>query len=220
MRNRANKKRKQPREEILQVAKTLFAKHGFYETDRTDIRVKAHVSEATISTCFKDNEKILDPKEMILVEILERGWRNVNQLIKSLEETNDIIAMLREILSIILDTFEKDRELKVIFVAHSRELYELGKKLMGSEVRKLVLTIESIFNEGRDKGIFRKDLSPKSMQRAFFGTIEEFLHSWTLKDTAQYRTEASREQLEKTIDSMLFAFLDIKPERLEEPCLT
>lgn len=72
---------------------------------------------------------------------------------------------------------------------------------MEVEVRKVVETIESIFAKGQTEGIFRKDLLQKSIQRAFFGTVEEFLHSWVLNETIDYQTEVSRQELDKTIDS-------------------
>lgn len=171
-----------------------------------------------ISICFKDKEKVLKPKEMILVELLERKWENINQSIERWKGTADVMEKLGGILSVILDAFEKDREFKIIFIAHSHELYKLGERLMEGQVRKLVQTIESIFAEGQERGIVRKELTPKSMQRIFFGTIEEFVHSWTLEETAGYETETFREQLEKAIDTILLALLR-KPLHLEEVCL-
>jgi len=60
---------------------------------------------------------------------------------------------------------------------------------MEGEVRKVVQTVESIFAQGQSQGIFKKNLSPKSMQRALLGTVEEFLHSWVLNETIGYQTE-------------------------------
>ena len=189
---------------ILEKAKKLFAAQGFYGTDRTKIRIAAHVSESTISTRFEDEE--LTPKEMILVQILETCWRNINHLIETLPTTTDLAKRQKEILSIILDTFESDKELSIIFVAASREVHKLGGRLMEGSIRKVVQAIESVFAKGQTEGVFRKHVSPKSMQRAFFGTVEEFLHSWVLRETRDYQTETSRQELERTIDSLLFGF--------------
>ena len=209
MADKVDGNRDEARIKTLQAAKRLFAQQGFYNTDRTEIRTTAHVGESTISTRFKDEELVA--KEMILVEILERAWRRINRLIENLKETRDVRKRLKGVFSIILDTFEKDKELRIIFVAQSREVYKLGKRVMEGEVRKVIERLESIFVEGQSQGIFKKDLSPKSMQRACFGTIEEFLHSWVLNETIDYQTEVSREQLEKTIDSMVSGF-SIKEE--------
>ncbi len=199
-------KRKDPvRSRILRPAKRLFAEQGFYNTDRTKIRTAAHVSEATISTRFEDEE--LAPKEMILVEILENGWTSINQLIEGFTYIVDPMDTLRRILSVVLDVFAEDKQFKNLFVAHSREVHKFGRRLMEGEVRKTVEMVESIFAKGQEKGIFRKDLTAKSMQRAFFGTIEEFLHSWVLHETSEnYLTDTSRRELEKTIDSLLVGF--------------
>ena len=207
MTNSENKE--QPTEKILRVAKRLFAKDGFYKTDRTTITTEAHVGGGEISIRFKDKENVLKPKEMILVELLERKWENINQSIKT-RKTADVMKKLRGILWAILDAFEKDREFKIIFIAHSHELYKLGERLMQGQARKLVQTIESILAEGQEREIFTKELTPKSMQRIFFGVIEEFVHSHTLKETVGYvgyDRQNSPEQLKKTIDTMLFALL-------------
>lgn len=204
MANSTGKKEDKVVNKILQTAKKLFAEEGFHKTDRTKIRRLAHAGEVTISTRFDDEELV--PKEMILVKILETEWRDINQLIENLDDTVDVMERLRRILSIVLDVFEKDRNLRIITIAHSRELYALGRRIMEGEARKVVTRVESIFFEGQNKGAFRKDLSSKSMQRAFFGVIEEFLHSWVLNETIGYQTEISRRELEKTIDSILLGF--------------
>lgn len=193
------------RSRILRAAKRLFAEQGFYNTDRTRIRTAAHVSESTISIRFEDEE--LAPKEVILVEILENGWASINQLIEGFTYIVDPVDTLRRTLSVILDVFAEDQQFKTLFVAHSREVHKFGQRLMEGEVRKTVERFESIFAEGQEKGIFRKDLTAKSMRRALFGIIEEFLHSWVLQETSEnYPTDTSRRELEKTIDSLLLGF--------------
>lgn len=193
------------RSRILRSAKKLFAEQGFYNTNRTKIRTAAHVSEATISTRFEDED--LAPKEMILAEILENGWTRINQFIEEFTYIVDPMDTLRRILSVILDVFAEDKQFKTLFVAHSREIHKFGHRLMEGQVRKTVETVEAIFVEGQEKGVFRKDLTSKSMQRAFLGIIEEFLHSWVLQETsANYPKDTSRRELEKTIDSLLVGF--------------
>ena len=211
MANNPNYNKDLPSTRILETAKKMFAEEGFHKTHRTKIRTAARVGEGTISTYFEDEE--LEPKETILIKILEKDWAKIDQSMDNLRVTSmDVINTLREILSIILDTFERDRDLRIIFIAHSRELYGFGKRLMVGPVRNIVEKVESIFKYGQNKGVFRKELTPKSMQRAFFGTIKEFLHSRVLSETTDYQTEISRQELEKTIDFILLGFLKEIPE--------
>ena len=217
-------KREDTQEKIISAAEKVFAQKGFYQAHIRDIEREAGVAEKKFYSFFSKDEA--------LVFIFERISKNINQLVEnSIKEntgTVDTIEKLARILLVILKFFEENDNWKTIFIENSRQLRELGKTLMGGGVRKLVQTIESILTEGQERGIFRKDLTPKSMQRILLGSVEEFLHSWTLKETVKYKTETSRQQLEKAIDIILFAFLSEKTRQSHQentlvelkPCLS
>lgn len=192
-------KKEKTKESIISAAEKIFARDGFHQARIRDIEQEAGVSEKKFYSFFTKDE--------VLNLIFERTWGAINQSVeKCLKEKVDIIERLKRILSIILRFFEENRETKLVFIGASRELGELGRTLMMGEIRKLITVIESTFADGQKQGVFRKDLNAKSMQRAFFGTIEEFIHSSVLKETTSYRTEYTQEQLEKTIESMLEGF--------------
>ena len=64
-------------------------------------------------------------------------------------------------------------------------------KFMREYVNKIFMEyinlVKAIIIEGQEQGLFRKDIAPGIVKRAFFGALDEMARYWILSPTKKYK---------------------------------
>ena len=173
---------------ILNAAIKVFGHKGFFNARISDIAKVAKVADGTIYLYFNN-------KYDILLTLFE-------------EEIGKLILQIREAIAL----EEDPREMLYIFALHHLKLVIEKKELaevLQMELRQscapikeyrvtqfadYVNIISDIIRMGQDKKVFRKDLKPGIVKRAFFGALDEMSRLWILNPNHKYSiTETASE---------------------------
>lgn len=155
--------------QILEVAETLFSEKGFEGTSIRDISKHAKINIAMVSYYFGSKERLLEA--LILYK------------------TSDLKLQLENLLQENLEPVEKVNKLIEIYVNRiclNKGIYrvlhfELNTKkreksmIAFTELKKGNLkSLESIINQGQEKGVFRKDIIIPLITPTIIGTFFHF----------------------------------------------
>ena len=89
--------------------------------------------------------------------------------------------------SVVVRMFRKDRHLAEIFLVDVKQSSIFIKNYPVNLVVEFIELIEEILEEGKRKGIYRKDLDTHVAKMIIFGAAQGILLSWVLSDSAAER---------------------------------
>ena len=152
---------------ILNAAKQVFAREGFYNSKVSEIAREAHVADGTIYLYFKN-------KDDILISLFEEELTRIIKLVKNgLENIVDPCQKIIKFCEIHLAMVESDKPLAEVIQVELRQ----SNKFMREYKNKLFLSYLNIMAEiiidGQQQGIFRKDAKPEIASRVIFGSLDE-----------------------------------------------
>jgi AcrR family transcriptional regulator len=155
--------------QILHVAEALFAEKGFDGTSIRDIAKEAKINIAMVSYYFGSKEQLL---ESIIISRASDIKLQLDNLIQ--EEVSPI------------DKIDKLIELYINRINSNRCIYKILHFEFGSKKRQLnfqafteikkgnLKSLESIIQDGQEKGIFRKDVVIELLTPTILGTYFHF----------------------------------------------
>ncbi len=162
--------------QIIDAAAEVIAENGFHQAQVSKIAKRANVADGTIYLYFKNKEDILislfREKMGLYVERLEQAMRSKTSV-------EDKLFTLIEI------HFKNLSENQHWAVVTQLELRQSDKKLRAkiSEILKdLLAMIDALIEEGKQKKIFDSELDKRLARQMIFGTIDEMVTTWVMKD--------------------------------------
>ena len=171
----AKKRKGNKREKILLAAEEVFANKGFYMSRVSDIAKRAKVAEGTIYIYFESKEDI------ILSIFKEKMGKWLESLKEKLSQINDPIEKLREIIGTHFSTLYENPHLAQLIQIELRACSAFMRGGSAPEMKAYLNLIEEVIEEGKEKGVFRKDFSTKVAARALLGIMDEMATIWVLK---------------------------------------
>jgi TetR/AcrR family fatty acid metabolism transcriptional regulator len=162
------------REAILRAATKVFAGNGYFNSKVADIAQEAGVADGTVYLYFKSKDEILH-------SIFDRGMEEaISEGQRQLVGINDPREKLRRIARLHLERMGADRDLAVVFQVELRGSTKFMEEFSGGRFAEYLGMIRSIFEEGQNSGVFRKDLNTKIVAKVFFGALDEMATNWIL----------------------------------------
>ena len=156
---------------VLNAAEKVFAEKGFAKAKVSEIAKLAGVAEGTVYEYFRS-------KEDLLLSIPERHFE---RYLGDLPEVFDIRSPLRKLRRFIryfFSLFSTERDFLKVFLIQ----LQLSKRFYGTKefdsFMNYFRTIEHIIEEGKAKGSFRKDVSPRVFRNMFIGTFNNLALRW------------------------------------------
>ncbi|MBP1713626.1 MAG: transcriptional regulator, TetR family [Deltaproteobacteria bacterium] len=174
---------------IIQAAAKVFAAKGFYNSRVSEIAKEANVADGTIYLYFKN-------KDGILISLFEEEFgRIVENIRKELSRENNALDKIRRFafahLSIVSDT----PHLAEVLGVEVRQSGKFMKEYINRPFMDYLNLVRSIFVEGQESGLIRKDLTPGVMKRALFGALDEMGRYWILSSRKKHKVEEAARQI-------------------------
>jgi TetR/AcrR family fatty acid metabolism transcriptional regulator len=176
-------------QKIIQAAAKVFAEKGFYNSRVSEIAKEANVADGTIYLYFKN-------KDDILISLFEEEFgRIVENIRKELTREKNALDKIRRFafahLSIVSDT----PHLAEVLGVEVRQSGKFMKEYINRPFMEYLNLIRSIFVEGQESGLIRKDLTPGVMKRALFGALDEMGRYWILSSRKKHNVEEAARQI-------------------------
>ena len=165
---------------ILQAALKIFSEKGFYNTRIAEVAKEANVADGTIYLYFKNKDDLL----ICLFE--EEVGKICRDMRAEMGKTKKPEEKLRIFASSHLNMILKNRELAEVIQVELRQSAKFMRGYVNKVFMEYINLVREVIKEGQQKGIFRKDVAPGIVKRAFFGALDEMARYWILSPTKKY----------------------------------
>lgn len=166
---------------ILKAAIKVFAEKGFFNTRISEVAREANVADGTIYLYFKN-------KDDLLISLFEEEMGKMcRSMREEMNKTNDLTEKLRIFASSHLNMILKHRELAEVIQVELRQSAKFMREYVNKGFIEYINLVREVIREGQEKGVFRNDIAPGIVKRAFFGALDEMARYWVLSPTRKYK---------------------------------
>jgi TetR/AcrR family fatty acid metabolism transcriptional regulator len=163
------------RERILQAARTVFAKRGFYTAKVSEVAREAGVADGTIYLYFKN-------KDDLLIQLFED---RMDFLIQRLNEElvkhgGTVVARIRRLILLHLQIASIAPELAEFITVELRQSSKFVREYDNPKFSEYLKVLRDLVEEGQRDGSIRQDLDSRLVVRTLFGALDELLLTATL----------------------------------------
>ncbi|MBP1968839.1 TetR/AcrR family fatty acid metabolism transcriptional regulator [Virgibacillus natechei] len=170
------KKSKPKYNQIIEAAVIVIAENGYHASQVSKIANKAGVADGTIYLYFKNKEDILvSVFEEKMGQFIERIVEGINEKQKANEKLFTLVEMhLRQL--------SEDHHLAIVTQLELRQSNSALRQQINKVLKPYLAVIDEIVKEGMEENIFRDDLNIRLVRQMIFGTIDEIVTNWIMKD--------------------------------------
>ncbi len=173
---RRERRKARQRQEMLEVALSLFSEKGYHNVSMHEIADKAEFAIGTLYKFFKNKE------DFYQALVLEQSDKFHDALLGAIEGPGDEIERLRNYVRAKGELFCANLPFIRLYIAESRGASYNLKASMNDEVRKryddFLGNLAAVFESGIKKRRFRKTASPYHLSVALDSTVNAFLLLW------------------------------------------
>ena len=181
--NKSDKRAIDKRAVILDAALRTFVKRGYPKTKVAEIASEAGVAEGTLYNYFPS-------KEDLLLALFDEKWNAIIHEVKSkINRLDDPNKKLKAIFSSVVRMFRKNRQLAEIFMIDIKQSSIFLNNYTINRIVEFLDLIEDILEEGKRKGIYRKDLDSRVAKMIIFGAAQGILLSWVLSESTAVKNK-------------------------------
>ncbi|MFA6056482.1 MAG: TetR/AcrR family transcriptional regulator [Thermodesulfovibrionales bacterium] len=180
---RSDKKSIDKRAIILDAALRTFVKRGYPETKVAEIASEAEVAEGTIYNYFHS-------KEELLLALFDEKWGMIiDEIRKKIRRLDDPNKKLKAIFAVVVTMFRKNRQLAELFMVDIRQSSIFLNNYTINRIVEFLDLIEELLEEGKRKGLYRKDLDTRVARMIIFGAAQGILLSWVLSESPAVKSK-------------------------------
>jgi len=181
---RSDKKFIDKRAIILNAALKTFVKRGYPDTKVAEIASEAGVAEGTIYNYFHS-------KEELLLALFDEKWGMIiDEIRKKIQRLDDPNKKLKAIFATVVMMFKKNRQLAELFMVDIRQSSIFLNNYTINRIVEFLDLIEELLEEGKRKGLYRKDLDTRVARMIIFGAAQGILLSWVLSESPAVKNKA------------------------------
>lgn len=156
---------------ILKAAVSVFSEKGYRSSTLAQIAQAANVAEGTIYTYF-------DNKRDLLFSVPKKRFKWLRDNMGQVFNIEHPVMKLRRFMHLFCTTFMADRDLLRIFLIDIK----LNKNFYVSPVYKdyvdFVSIIETVLEEGKERGVFNKNINNRIFKNFFLGSFMHLATRW------------------------------------------
>jgi len=181
---RSDKKFIDKRAIILDAALKTFVKRGYPDTKVAEIASEAGIAEGTIYNYFQSRE------ELLLALFDEKWGMIIDEIRKKIRRIDDPNKKLKAIFATVVTMFRKNRQLAELFMVDIRQSSVFLNNYTINRIVEFLDLIEELLEEGKRKGLYRKDLDTRVARMIIFGAAQGILLSWVLSESPAVKSKS------------------------------
>ncbi|MBW2003185.1 MAG: TetR/AcrR family transcriptional regulator [Deltaproteobacteria bacterium] len=163
---------------ILESAKEIFARKGYYSATIAEIANNAGVAEGTIYTYFKN-------KEDLLFSIIRMHFEQLEKVFPDMFHLKHPLRKLRRFIRFTFSMFLSDRDFLKVFLLDTKLNRNFYRSSAYGDFMNYAHSIDSILDEGKKTGIFRKEIDNRLFRNLFFGSFSHVATRWLVLNEMQ-----------------------------------
>src|SRR5690625_3294012 len=170
-------KRNRPKyKQIIDAAVKVIAENGYTKSQVSKIAKQAGVADGTIYLYFKN-------KDDILVSVFkEKMGQFIEKISQQIDRENRADDKLLTLIEMHFLQLENDYNLAVVTQLELRQS-DIELRTQINQVLKSYLNVlDAIIQEGIESQIFQQHLNIPLVRQMIFGTIDEIVTNWVMKD--------------------------------------
>ncbi|AUS08302.1 TetR family transcriptional regulator [Laceyella sacchari] len=163
-------------EAIIDAATRVIAEYGYHNAQVSKIAREAKVADGTIYLYFEN-------KDDVLISLFsEKMGAFISRAEEELAQVDSAVDQLYKLICLHFEHLEKDHQLAIVTQIELRQSNPEVRKGIGEILKRYLDVIDGIVEKGMREGVFRQDLDVRITRRMIFGTLDETVTSWIMKD--------------------------------------
>jgi len=185
-------------ERIREAAKSLFAKEGYETATTAGICRLAGTSQSQLIKHFTGKQGVLEA-------IFENAWEQVNPAIRlAVEKVTSPAEKLKLVADMVLSFFERDHELRAIFLLEARRMRGDGHLIVYVPgYLEFVKMLDEIVQALATEGHLSPQIHPHALRSALMGAFEGLLRDRMLARRSHVPAGYSEEDMRAMIFRIL-----------------
>lgn len=170
------KRRGQKYEQIIEAAVKVIAQNGYHHSQVSKIAKEAGVADGTIYLYFKN-------KEDILVSLFqEKMGKFIQKIEDELAGESSIEEKLLVLITMHLQQLQDDYSLAIVTQLELRQSNLELRNRINEVLKGYLKLIDTVILLGIEEGIFSEDIDVRIARQMIFGTIDEVVTNWVMKE--------------------------------------
>ncbi len=186
------------RDRIREAAKAIFARQGYEAATTADICRLAGTSQSQLIKHFSGKQGVLEA-------IFDYAWEQINPAISlAIEKVSSPAEKLKLVADMVLSFFEKDPELRTIFLLEARRMRGDGHMIvLVPGYMDFVKTLDGIIKELAAEGLLLPQIHPQALRSAMMGAFEGLLRDRMLARPSHFPASYSEADARTIISHIL-----------------
>ncbi len=170
-------KRTKPKyKQIVDAAVIVIAQNGYHQAQVSKIAKQAGVADGTIYLYFKN-------KEDILISVFREKMAIFVENIKGiLKKDLPISEKLQLVVENHFRVLQEDPHLAIVTQLELRQSNKDLRFQINSVLKEYMVLLDSLLEEGVDKGELSSELDLRLARQMLFGTMDETVTSWVMNE--------------------------------------
>jgi len=170
------KKNKPKYNQILDAAVEVIAENGYHSSQVSKIAKEAGVADGTIYLYF-------DNKEDILISLFqEKMGQFIEKIEDAIRSEKDADKKLYTLIEMHLQQLTENPKLAIVTQLELRQSNKRLRLKINAVLKRYLEIIDDVLIEGMEKGIFHDHLNIRLVRQMIFGTIDEVVTNWVMKE--------------------------------------
>lgn len=161
---------------IIEAAVKVIAKFGYHQAQVSKIAKEARVADGTIYLYFENKEDIL------ISLFAEKMGQFIEMAELKIRQQELVEKKLRALIYTHFYQLSQNPDLAVVTQLELRQSNPELRRQINDVLKKYLTLIDQIVQSGIEQGIFASETDPLLARQMIFGTLDESVTSWLLKD--------------------------------------
>ncbi|MET3697333.1 TetR family transcriptional regulator [Bacillus oleivorans] len=170
------KKNKPKFKQIIDAAVVVIAENGYHQAQVSKIAKQAGVADGTIYLYFKN-------KEDILISLFQEKMGSfIERLDALISDEETAAAKLKVLIENHFLMLSQDPHLAIVTQLELRQSNKELRKKINEVLKGYLQLVDRILSQGVETGEFIKNLDIRLARQMIFGTLDETVTNWVMKD--------------------------------------